>query len=426
MGLCPPLPRWNVVALSPAPPSTAEVKPLSVSALTAQIKSALEQFPAQWVVGEVSNFSRPQSGHCYFTLKDADAQIRAVIWRGSAAKMKFALRDGLQLVCRGRIDVYGPRGSYQLVVDRAEPQGEGALELALRQLKEKLAAEGLFAPERKRPLPAFPRRIGFVTSPTGAAVRDFLQVLRRRWAGAHVLVVPTRVQGDEASAEIAAAIRLANRVRPRLDALVVGRGGGSLEDLWPFNEEPVVRAIAASKIPTISAVGHEIDVTLADFAADVRALTPSEAAERVAPSADDLTAHTRRLGQRLHDTMRRLIILRAERLQSLRMRRPFARPHTLIEDRSRAVDELGVSASRAMHDLLTARRSELATLAGKVESLSPLGVLERGYSLTLDRKRKPIRSIGALKAGDGVTIRVADGEADCEVTQTRKISDHSD
>ena len=245
-------------------------EPLSIAALTAQIKSTLEgRFPDIWVAGEVSNFSRPQSGHCYFTLKDDHAQIRAVMWRGSASRLRFELKDGLEVVCHGAVDVYAPRGSYQLVVKEAQPLGIGALELALQRLREKLAAEGLFDRERKRPLPRFPKRIGFVTSPTGAAIRDFLQVLARRWRGVDVLVIPTRVQGDGAADEIADAVRLANRIRPRLDALVVGRGGGSLEDLWCFNEEPVVRAIAASEIPTISAVGHEIDVTLSDLAADV-------------------------------------------------------------------------------------------------------------------------------------------------------------
>ena len=273
----------------PTAPVTSAPQTLTVSQLTARIKDLLEgAFPSVWVAGEVSNFSRPQSGHCYFTLKDDQSQIRAVMWRGTATKVKFDFADGLEVICRGHLDVYGPRGSYQLVVDELQPKGVGALELALRKLREKLAAEGLFEPARKRPLPVFPRRLAFVTSPTGAAVRDFLEVLRRRWRGVDVLIIPARVQGDGAAAEIVAGIRAANRLVPRPDVLVVGRGGGSLEDLWAFNEEPVVRAIAASKIPTVSAVGHEIDVTLSDLVADVRALTPSEAAERVVPAEDEM------------------------------------------------------------------------------------------------------------------------------------------
>ncbi len=293
----------------PANPSTQ--RPLSVWELTSQIKDLLEAaFPTVWVAGEVSNFARPQSGHCYLTLKDDRAQLRAVMWRGVAIRIRFDLHDGLEVICRGHLDLYAARGSYQLVIEDVVPKGMGALELALRQLREKLAREGLFDRERKRPLPAFVRRIAVVTSPTGAAIRDFLQVLGRRWRGADVLVVPVRVQGEGAAAEIAAAIETVNRLPPekgdilhlcaekqnvpffRPDCLVVTRGGGSMEDLWAFNEEAVVRAIAASRIPVISAVGHEIDVTLSDLAADVRALTPSEAAELVAPGG-------RRVGRRL-------------------------------------------------------------------------------------------------------------------------------
>ncbi len=221
---------------------------LTVEQLTLQLKDMLESaFPAVWVSGEISNFSRPSSGHCYFTLKDEAAQIRAVMWRGTASRLKFDLHDGMEVVCFGGVDVYAPRGSYQLVVTKLEPKGIGALELALRKLKEKLAAEGLFDRARKRPLPKFPRRIAFVTSPTGAAVRDFLEVMRRRWSGADVLIVPARVQGDGAAREIAAAITRVIQMDLDIDVLVVGRGGGSLEDLWCFNEEPVVRAVAASR-----------------------------------------------------------------------------------------------------------------------------------------------------------------------------------
>ena len=287
------------------PQQPAQPQVLSVWQLTAHIKDLLEvSFGSVWVAGEISNLARPQSGHCYLTLKDDQAQIRCALWRNAAARVRFDLHDGLEVVCRGRIDVYAPRGDYQLIIESIEPKGIGALELALRQLREKLAREGLFDPRRKRPLPPFVRRIAVVTSPTGAAIHDFLQVLGRRWRGADVIVVPTRVQGDGAAAEIAAAIALANRLPLAIDCLVVTRGGGSLEDLWAFNEEAVVRAIHASRIPVISAIGHEIDVTLADLVADVRALTPSEAAELVAPAAEDLLARFRQTGKRLSAALR--------------------------------------------------------------------------------------------------------------------------
>jgi exodeoxyribonuclease VII large subunit len=395
-----------------APPLTTQ-KTLTVAQLTAQIKNALEgEFPSVWVTGEISNYSRPQSGHHYFTLKDDQAQIRAVIWRGSAARLKFDLADGLDVICHGRIDVYAPRGSYQLVIDELHPKGMGALELALRKLREKLAAEGLFDPARKRKLPAFPRRLAFVTSPTGAAVRDFLEVLRRRWRGVDVLVIPARVQGEEAAAEIVAGIRLANRLAPPPDVLVVGRGGGSLEDLWTFNDESVVRAIAASRVPTVSAVGHEIDVTLADLAADVRALTPSEAAERVVPAREEIAARMRGYRERLrHAALRRVMWLRA-RWEGLAAQRPFRRPFDLVHDRSRRLDELALQANGAIQRIVRDRQNRLALIAGKVESLSPLQVLARGYTITQDAKSgEVVRNASQLQVGQLVVTRFAAGSA---------------
>jgi exodeoxyribonuclease VII large subunit len=390
---------------------TAAPQTLTVSELTARIKDLLEGgFPSVWVSGEVSNFSRPQSGHCYFTLKDDLAQIRAVIWRGTASKLKFDLADGLEILCRGHLDVYAPRGSYQLVVDEIEPKGVGALELALRKLREKLSAEGLFDPARKRSLPPFPRRLAFVTSPTGAAVRDFLEVLRRRWRGVDVLIIPARVQGEGAAAEIVAGIRAANRLTPAPDVLIVGRGGGSLEDLWSFNEEAVVRAIAASRIPTVSAVGHEIDVTLADLAADVRALTPSEAAERVVPAAEDLMARLTQHRTRLRIASLRQLALAESRLKGLVAQRPFRRPFDVIHDRSRRLDELALQGAAGLRGLLHDRQRRFANLAGKLQSLSPLAVLERGYTITQEaRTGDVIRSAGQLRVGQSVSTRFVDG-----------------
>jgi exodeoxyribonuclease VII large subunit len=389
---------------------------ISVAQLTAQIKDLIESgFPSVWVAGEVSNFSRPQSGHSYFTLKDDQAQIRAVMWRGAAARVKFDLTDGMEVICHGHLDVYAPRGSYQLVVDQLQPKGIGALELALRKLREKLAADGLFDPARKRPLPAFPRRLAFVTSPTGAAVHDFLEVLRRRWRGVDVLVIPARVQGEGAAQEIVAGIRLANRLSPPPDVLVVGRGGGSLEDLWAFNEEAVVRAIAASKVPTVSAVGHEIDVTLADLAADVRALTPSEAAERVVPSAEDIAKRMRGFNERLRAAIRRRLIIVGTKIAALVGHRALRRPYDLIHERSRRLDELALRSAASANSFARARRARLDTLAGKLQSLSPLAVLERGYTVTTDESGRVLRDASRLRRGQTIVTRFAKGSATSKV-----------
>jgi exodeoxyribonuclease VII large subunit len=412
------LPPRNAAEPAPGPASVPEV--LSVWQLTAQIKDLLEtSLGSVWVTGEISNFSRPQSGHTYLTLKDDQAQIRCVLWRSAAARVRFDLRDGLEVVCHGRVDVYAPRGSYQLVIESIEPKGIGALELALRQLREKLAREGLFDPRRKRPLPRFVRRIAVVTSPTGAAIRDFLQVLGRRWRGADVIVVPTRVQGDGAAAEIAAAIGSANRLALAIDCLVVTRGGGSLEDLWAFNEEPVVRAIHASRIPVISAIGHEIDVTLADLVADVRALTPSEAAELVAPAAEDLAAKFRQTEKRLSSALRWRLEAARSRLNAVAGHRAFRRPLERIEDLGIRLDEIQTRANRAVRQRLLLARGQVEQQAARLESLSPLGVLSRGYSLTQHAADgRVVRDAAELQAGDEIVTRFGKGKA---VSRVEKV-----
>ncbi len=400
------------MSTSNLPDSAAQDQVLSVAQFTSQLKGVVEsQFSQVWIAGEISNFSRPQSGHCYFTLKDDAAQLRAVIWRGTASRLKFDLADGLEVVCRGHVDVYPPRGSYQLVVEQITPQGIGALELALQKLREKLSKEGLFDAERKRPLPRFPRRIGVVTSPTGAAIRDFLEVLRRRWRGVEVLVFPTRVQGEGAAQEIAGSIRLANDCEPKLDVLVVGRGGGSLEDLWCFNEEATVRAIAGSAIPTVSAVGHEIDVTLADLAADVRALTPSEAAERVVPSSQDILQLVQGHQGRLQNAIKSQTAELRQRLDAIASRPALARPLDTIHNLSRQLDESTTRLNSAINNVLRDRQSQLALASGKLDTLSPLGVLGRGYSITQHHKTgRVITSSKKLKKGDKLRTRLADGE----------------
>lgn len=392
-------------------PADAARAVLSVSQITAQLKGMVEQeFGSVWVSGEISNFSRPQSGHCYLTLKDEAAQLRAVVWRGTASRLKFDLHDGLEVVCRGRLDVYPPRGSYQLVIEKVEPLGVGALELALQKLRERLEKEGLFRADRKQPLPKFPRRIGVVTSPTGAAIRDFLEVLRRRWRGVEVLIFPTRVQGETAAAEIAAAIEDANRLAKPLDVLVVGRGGGSMEDLWCFNEEPVIRALAASRVPTISAVGHEIDVTLADMAADVRALTPSEAAELAIPSAEEFLGGVRALEQRLHGLAERQVEQLRDRIDWLASRPVFERPEESVRNLSRQVDEIDKRLHASLNQTMQNQQAKLVGFAGKLEVLSPLGVLSRGYSLTQTAKNQELLTDSRrVKVGEELLTRLASG-----------------
>ncbi len=399
----------------PTPSFTAEQETeqrvQTVSQLTAQFKNVVErEFPAVWVAGEISNFSRPQSGHCYFTLKDDTAQIRGVLWRGTAARIKFDLHDGLEVICQGRLDVYPPRGSYQLVVERMEPQGIGSLELALRKLREKLGQEGLFDADRKQPLPKFPRRIAVVTSPTGAAIRDFLEVLRRRWRGMEVLIIPVAVQGDTAAGQIAEGIRLANQIEPRPDVLVVGRGGGSVEDLWAFNEELVVRAIAASHIPTVSAVGHEIDVTLSDLAADVRALTPTEAAELVVPSAQGVAEWMHSLSSRMRNVLVGQVATHRSRLDAIASRPAFARPLDGVHHLSRQADDLATRLHGAIQVNLREQQNQVAAISGKLETLSPLAVLRRGYSLTQDPTTdRLITSTKSLKKGQQIATRLAEG-----------------
>jgi exodeoxyribonuclease VII large subunit len=388
-------------------------RPFSVWELTAQVKDLFEAaFPSVWVMGEISNLSRPQSGHCYFTLKDDRAQLKAAMWRPVASRVHFDMHDGLEVICQGRLEVYAPRGNYQLIVELIEPKGMGALELALRQLREKLAREGLFDPARKRPLPSFVRQIAVVTSPTGAAIRDFLQVLGRRWRGADVLIAPVRVQGEGAAEEIAAAIKMLNEIDRPIDCLVVTRGGGSLEDLWAFNEEVVVRAIAVSRIPVISAVGHEIDITLSDLAADVRALTPSEAAELVAPASEEFFNELSQIQKRMSTALRSRALTARSRLDVIQRHHIFRRPFQHIYDLSRHVDDLSGRTHRAIRYKMQNSKQQIRTLASQLESLSPLAVLSRGYSITERLSDgRIVRSASELTPGEQISTRFAKGKA---------------
>jgi exodeoxyribonuclease VII large subunit len=437
----------------PTPPTR---RVLSVSELAAAIRDRLESaFPELLVEGEISGGRVWNTGHYYFTLKDAGAQIRAVMFRTSLRYLTFKPADGLRVTARGRLSVYEPKGEYQLVCELLEPQGFGALQLAFEQLKKTLAAEGLFDPSRKRPLPALPRRIGIVTSIDGAALRDVVRVLRRRYPNAHLVIAPTRVQGEGAARDIARALAAIARVDD-VDVVIVGRGGGSLEDLWAFNDEAVARAIAACPVPVISGVGHETDTTIADFVADVRAATPSAAAELVVRRKDEFWAHIDRLGERLIAAATRRIGRLENRLRSLEARPGYAgvparvawRGRRLAEDASalreamvtewtrrarqfegvrRALERFdprhrlaSVRTRLAAHDhrlsvAIVARRhdasSRFRNAAARLDGLSPLAVLGRGYAVCWDATRtRIIRDAATVSAGESLVVTVERGE----------------
>lgn len=389
---------------------------LTVTALTLQIKEKLESsFPQVVVSGEISDLSEPQSGHKYFTLKDSKSQIRGVVWRSTSERLSFPLRNGQEVVCRGNLDLYPPRGSYQLVVRQVEPVGVGDWQLRLRELQRKLAAEGFFDPARKKSLPRFIHDIVLVTSPSGAAIHDFLEVAKRRWPCVHIRIAPVRVQGEGAGLEIARMVRRLQRLRPRPQALVIARGGGSIEDLWCFNDESLVKSIYQSEIPVVSAVGHEVDVSLCDLAADVRALTPSEAAERVLPSSQDIAAFLLQLQQRLSTALQNRADSARKRLESLAQRRPLRRPLDEILQRQRRLDEIHQRALRAVTRKLEQARHHVGASAARLEALSPLGVLARGYAVALDETGNLIPQAQGLETGQTVELRFRDGQAITEV-----------
>lgn len=368
-------------------------KIFTVSELTKSVRGLLEgHFSEVWVSGEISNFRSPGSGHYYFTLKDETAQLSCVMFRGLNAKLPFKLEDGLEVICRGRLTVYESRGQYQIVVDYCEPKGLGALQLAFEQLKKKLQAEGLFDPAHKKKLPFLPHKIGVVTSPTGAAIRDILNILGRRWPGVNILIVPVRVQGEGSAEEVAKAIGWLN-VREDIDVMIVGRGGGSLEDLWAFNEEIVARAIFASRIPVISAVGHEIDFTIADFVADVRAPTPSAAAELAVPNRDDLLTS-------LMDIKRRL----------------FRCPTRRFPDFLQRLDDLRARLLFGWKVGWERKDQQLKKLASNLDHLSPLHILAKGYSVVQKLgSDKPVLSTKQLHRGDDLNIILHEGTCRAKV-----------
>lgn len=451
------------MATDPAP----EDRILSVGEITRSIKDLLSgSFPGVWVKGEVSGYKGAHpSGHMYFSLKDTSAQLGCAMFKGSAMRLTFAPKDGLEIEAFGEINVYEPRGQYQLIIKQMRIAGIGALLVQLEDLKRRLAAEGLFDAARKQPLPMFPRTIGVISSPVGAAVRDVVKVLRARWPGIRIVLAPVKVQGEGAAAEIAAAIERFERWGGA-DLLIVGRGGGSIEDLWAFNEEAVVRAIAAARTPIISAVGHEVDTTLADFAADVRAATPSNAAELAVRDRREvqhrLAALTQRMGTRVQTQLERL----RNALASLLKQHGFRRVHDLFAHWQQRTDELRQRLDAGVRAMLEASRRRLSdtrnayglreslprrlaearsalarsrsglddavvarvhdrrrhalALADRLRALSPKSVLERGYALVRGPEGTFVRSAGALATGSKVTLEFARGEADATVTTIRK------
>jgi len=447
-------------------PAPARRTVLTVSELTAEIRQLLEtRFLEVWVEGEISNCKLWNStGHLYFTLKDATAQLKSVMFRSALRYLRFKPEDGLRVIARGRISVYDPKGEYQLVCEHLEPKGLGALQLAFEQVKKRLQAEGLFDSSRKRPLPVLPRRIGIVTSLEGAAIRDIIKVLGRRYPNAHLVIAPARVQGEDAAPEIARALRQIGRV-PGVDVVIVGRGGGSLEDLWAFNEERVARAIRASPMPVISAVGHESDITIADLVADLRAPTPSAAAEMVVARKDDFWGRIDRLGERLRGGVQARVARLEARVHAL-MRRPgMAGYRAHLAMRGRHAAELSHDLRRTAAAVLARRvrrhhslilelekhdvRRRLALLrttlvetdgrlrgsidrrrhqadtrlrsnAGRLDTLSPLAVLGRGYAVCWNADGTEIlRDASRVTAGDDVKVRLARGELRCEVKESR-------
>jgi exodeoxyribonuclease VII large subunit len=437
---------------------------LSVSDLTANIRAVMETAYAEvWVEAEISNCRLWNTGHLYFTLKDPGAQIKAVMFRSDVRTLKFKPEDGLHVIVRGRISVYEPKGEYQLVCERMEPHGLGALQLAFDQLKRRLQAEGLFDTARKRPLPSLPRKIGIVTSLDGAAIRDIIKVLGRRYPNAHLVIRATRVQGEGAAADIARALKDIVKV-PGIEVVILGRGGGSVEDLWAFNEEIVARAIVAAPVPVISAVGHEVDFTIADFAADVRAPTPSAAAEIVVARKEDFCSHIERLSDRLASAVRgsvarlqsrvhllnrrpgfagwsaRLTVRgrycaetthalrnavrssmgrRVRSLQSLRLQlEQYDLRRRLGTVRARLVRVDGTLLAAAMHRHHRAE-ARLHNCAARLDSLSPLAVLGRGYAVVWDESRtRVIRKASEVEVGDGIRVTLSEGELRCDVVKT--------
>ncbi|MGO9480638.1 MAG: exodeoxyribonuclease VII large subunit [Candidatus Kryptoniota bacterium] len=401
--------------LDEAQPASSEENTLKVKDLLRLVKGALERnFPAVVVEGEISNFKRHMpSGHLYFTLKDDQAQVRVVMWRSDAARVRFNISDGMNVLVKGKISIYEPRGDFQLYAANILPVGEGSLQLAFEQLKKKLDDEGLFSEEHKKPLPEFPKRIGAVTSLEGAAVRDIISIINRRFPAVELIIYPVKVQGDGAAEEIAEAIKGFNKV-PNIDVMIVGRGGGSLEDLWAFNEEIVARAIYESKIPVISAVGHQVDFTIADFVADVRAATPSAAAELVVPDKLEILDTVRGLFREMTKSVEQGLNELKLKLDTLTNHYALQQPASLVEQKLQFVDDLTRRAQNEMAHFFETKSQRLSSVASHLNALSPRGVLRRGYAF-IESSRGFVGSVTKIQVGETAIIHLHDGTLDSNI-----------
>ncbi len=403
--------------MSPSNPIETERLIYSVTQLTREIKVILESsFPGIWVEGEISNFKlHYSSGHIYFDLKDAESIIHCAFFRNANQNIKFELKDGLKVICFGRISVYNKSGQYQLYVDKIEPKGIGELQLAFEQLKGRLQKEGLFDAAHKVPIPLLPLRIGIATSPTGAVIRDMLHILRRRFKDLEILIYPVKVQGEGAAQEIAIAVADFNELR-NVDVLILARGGGSLEDLWAFNEEVLARAVYNSEIPIISAVGHEVDYTISDFVADLRAPTPSAAAEMVVAKKEEFIERIRGFLIRLRSSLDNAVSILESRLEDLLDSPAFKYPFEKVELYEQRLDDLIRTADRNISHIIEIKSEKFNTTIGRLEALSPLSILSRGYSITLHLPSgKVLRDAKGLKRGDRIETRLAKGKIISEV-----------
>jgi exodeoxyribonuclease VII large subunit len=367
-----------------------------------------------WVKGEVSNFYKANSGHLYFTIKDENSQLKTVMFRSRSSKLDFELEDGMEIAVHGYINVYKVRGEYQLYADQIIPEGKGTLYEQFEKLKQKLKEEGLFKDEHKKKIPLIPKKIGIVTSPTGAAIRDMLSVVNRRFKNVSILIVPSLVQGDKAAGQIVEGINYLNS-RDDIDLIIVSRGGGSIEDLWPFNEEVVARAIFNSKAPVISGVGHETDFTIADFVADLRAPTPSAAAELAIANREEIETSLDNLTKRLFHNQKARIKNAKDRLNSLASRRLFQKPEELFVDKMQKLDELSQNLKWNMEKTLNKSKEKFNILNSKLDTLSPLKTIKRGYSITYDNNLNPITDINNIDQGQVIKTRVINGQFESEV-----------
>lgn len=386
----------------------------TVSQLNLEARLVLEEcFKTIWIIGEISNLSRPSSGHWYFSLKDSEAQIRCAFFRNHQRRIQFTPENGLQVLVQAQVSLYENRGDYQLIVHHMEVAGAGALQVAFEQLKERLAKEGLFAEDHKKAIPSTPRTVGVVTSPTGAAIRDILHVLQRRFPNLGVIIYPTAVQGDKAAPQIAAAIQIANQ-RQECDVLLVARGGGSLEDLWPFNEEIVARAIFASQIPIVTGIGHEIDFTIADFVADLRAPTPSAAAECVSPDRQEWLQQINTYYRRFYQAISTK--LQHDKLQLISLSKRLQHPGQRLQNLSQQLDQLEHRLFTIMQHRLESQKQKLLATSQALHTISPLATLQRGYAIVQQAQTQQIiRNANEVKCGDSIIAKLSQGQLTCRV-----------